>query len=283
MFHPKIGLALGGGGPKGLAHIGVIKTLIEHAVPIDYIAGTSAGALVGSMYAYSQDIASVERHIMDKNRLQMISYFADPSLQGGFIEGHRIEQFINEYLQDVSFENLRIPFAAIATDLKTDKKIVITTGSVAKAVRASSAIPILFKPVELDDRLLVDGGLTSPVPVQTAFAMGADIVIAVQLDYRYNPTYDLHLLNPLQVGELALDMVGKKIAEEEMKKASIVLRPHLEAIHWGSLINQTEKEQAVQEGVLEVRRHLTTIIYQTKRSSLVFGLKHFLHRFLQTR
>ena len=280
MFHPKIGLALGGGGPKGLAHIGVLKTLIEHGIPIACIAGTSAGALVGGLYAHSKDISSVERYIMEKGRLQMLSYFADPTWKGGFIEGNKMEQFIHEYMGNTNFDKLQVPFAAIATDLKTGKKVTLTTGSVTRAVRASIAIPIMFKPVELDGHLLVDGGLASQVPVQTAFAMGADIVIAVQLDYRYNPTYDLTKLNPLQVGELALDIVGKKVAEDEIRKASLMLRPHLESIHWGSLMNQAEKEHAVKEGVDETIRHLPQIVYLAKKTSLVYGLKHLLHHLL---
>jgi len=104
MFRPKIGLALGGGGPKGLAHIGVIKILEENNIPIDFIAGTSAGAMVGGMYAYTKNISSLEQHFLGKNWIQMLSYFADPSFKGGFIQGNRMEEFLQEYLQSATFE-----------------------------------------------------------------------------------------------------------------------------------------------------------------------------------
>lgn len=283
MFRPKIGLALGGGGPKGLAHIGVIKTLLNHGIPIDCIAGTSAGALIGSLYAYSQDIESVERHIMDRNRLQLLSYFSDVSLNAGFIGGNRIEKFLGEYIKEDDFKSLKVPFTALAVNLIDGKLVHLNHGSVVKAVRASIAIPVLFKPVEIDDKILVDGGLISQVPVNTAFAMGADIVIAVQLDYRYDPEYDMSKLNPLQVGGLSFDIVGKRVADDEIKKAHIVIRPHLEAIDWGSLVNEKARITTIRMGVEETERNMLAITQLTKEGSLFGRFKKMLNGFLNSR
>lgn len=283
MFRPKIGLALGGGGPKGLAHIGVIKTLLNHDIPIDYIAGTSAGALIGSLYAYSGDIESVERHIMDRNRLQLLSYFSDVSLNAGFIGGNRIEKFLSEYIQEDDFKSLKVPFTALAVNLIDGKLVHLNHGSVVKAVRASIAIPVLFKPVTIDDKILVDGGLMSQVPVNTAFAMGADIVIAVQLDYRYDPEYDMSKLNPLQVGGLSFDIVGKRVADDEIKKAHVVIRPHLEAIDWSSLVNEKARITTIRMGVEETEKNMLAITQLAKEDSLFGRFKKMLNGFLNSR
>jgi len=283
MFRPKIGLALGGGGPKGLAHLGVIKTLLQHNIPIDLIAGTSAGAMMGSLYAYSQDIVSVEQYIMEKNALQMLSYFSDISLRAGFIEGNRMEKFLGEYIQNDDFKSLKIPFSAVAVNLETGKKVVLHHGSVVKAVRASIAIPVLFKPVEIDNQILVDGGLISQVPVDTAFEMGADIVIAVQLDYRYKPDYNLSTLNPLQIGELSFNIVAKHVADTEIKRAQIIIRPHLETVHWTSLMSDKEKMECVQKGVDETLSAMTNIQQYINTNKFVLRLQDTLNRFLKPR
>lgn len=210
MIRPKIGLALGGGGPKGLAHIGVIKILEKHNIPIDFIAGTSAGSLVGGLYAYSRDIASVEAHVMNKNWIQMLSVFADPSLKGGFIEGNRMEQFLEEYLHGATFNDVKIPYQATAVDMQSGTLVHLHAGSLSRAIRASSAVPILFKPVEIEKRLYLDGGILSSVPVQTVKKMGADIVIAVQLNRYYDPDEDLSKISIPEIGDLAFNIVGKR-------------------------------------------------------------------------
>lgn len=248
MFRPKIGLALGGGGPKGLAHIGVIKVLEKNGIPIDFIAGTSAGAMVGGMYAYSKNIASLEEHFLHKNWFQMLSYFADPSLKGGFIQGIRMEEFLQEYLQSATIEKLSIPFRATAVDLQSGKMTELHEGLVSTAIRASCAIPMLFKPVEINSHLYVDGGLLSSVPVQTVKRMGADIVIAVQLNKYYEPDLDLRTLNILEVGELAFNIVERHIAEGEITQADLVIHPKVAHVHWNNFIQQEKRGSGIQLG-----------------------------------
>ena len=245
MFRPKIGLALGGGGPKGLAHIGVIKVLEKNNIPIDFIAGTSAGAMVGGMYAYSKDITTLERHFLGKNWFQMLFYFADPSLRGGFIQGNRMEEFLQEYLQSAPFEKTKIPFRATAVDLQTGKLNELHEGLLSTAIRASCAIPMLFRPVEIDKHLFVDGGLLSSVPVQTVKKMGADIVIAVQLNRYYEPTQDLKTLNILEVGEYALNLIERHIAESEITQADFVIHPKVAHVHWNNFIQQDKRENGI--------------------------------------
>lgn len=280
MFRPKIGLALGAGGPKGFAHIGVIKALKAHNIPIDYIAGTSAGALIGGMYCVSGDISSLEAYIIERNNLEMASYFSDFSLQSGVLQGNRVETFVEKYIGNASFSQTKTPFRAVAVDLKTAEKVELKNGSIAKAIRASIAIPMLFKPVEIEGRMLIDGGLSSPVPVETAFAMGADIVIAVQLDYWYRPTFDMQRLNPFQVGEMSLDIIEKKITTQEIKRAHVVLRPHLGSVHWSSFLNEAEKRQCITEGEKEAERAMVGIQSAVQTNRLRYLLNKFFHRFL---
>ncbi len=248
MFTPKIGLALGGGGPKGLAHIGVIKTLEKNNIPIDFIAGTSAGSLIGGLYAYSKDIAAIENHVMGKNWLQMLSYFSEPSLKGGFIGGTRLEQFIEEYLHGATFDKLKIPFQATAVDMQSGHLVNLHTGLVSRAIRASSAVPVLFKPVEIDNRFYLDGGILSSVPVETVKKMGADIVIAVQLNRFYDPEEDLTSISIPQIGELAFNIVGRKLADTEVQKADFIIRPLVAHIRWGHLFQQDKKEIGIKLG-----------------------------------
>lgn len=260
MFRPKIGLALGGGGPKGLAHIGVIKVLEKNNIPIDFIAGTSAGAMVGGMYAYSKNIKSLEEQFINKNWFQMLSYFADPSLKGGVIQGNRMEEFLQEYLQSATFDKLMIPFHATAVDLQSGKMKVLHEGLVSTSIRASCAIPMLFKPVEVDHRLYVDGGLISSVPVQTVKKMGADIVIAVQLNKYYEPEENLETLNLLEIGELALNIVERRIAEDEIAAADFIIHPKVARVRWNNLIQRDKREngillgeQAANESIVQIK------------------------------
>lgn len=276
MFRPKIGLALGGGGPRGLAHIGVIKVLVDHGIPIHYIAGTSAGALIGGMYAYTRDIKKVESYILEKNKLEMLSYIIDPSLRGGFFEGNKLEQFIKGFMGDCTFSDLRIPFVAVAVDLKTGKKVHLHKGLLSKAIHASSAIPMVFKPVDIDNHLLVDGAVLSSVPVETAFQMGADVVIAVQLNKQYHPTFDAQKLNLLQVGQLSFHIFERKIAFDEVKGAQVVLQPRIENVGWHALINQEEKQKGIRIGEEEAISHLPHIIYHTTRWSFSYAWKNML-------
>ncbi|MCX6732146.1 MAG: patatin-like phospholipase family protein [Candidatus Roizmanbacteria bacterium] len=245
MFRPKIGLALGGGGPRGLAHIGVIKVLEKNNIPIDYIAGTSAGAMVGGMYAHSKNIVSLEEHFLNKNWFQMLSYFADPSLKGGFIQGSKMDEFLQEYLQSATFDKLSIPFHATAVDLQTGKMKILHEGLVSTSIRASCAIPMLFKPVEVDNHLYVDGGLISSVPVETVKKMGADIVIAVQLNKYYEPNQDLNVLNILEIGELALNIVERRIAEDEVSAADFIIHPKVAQVRWDNLIQRDKRENGI--------------------------------------
>ncbi|MDN3517368.1 patatin-like phospholipase family protein [Aquisalimonas lutea] len=178
---PRIGLALGAGSARGWAHIGVIKALAEMDIQPDLIAGTSVGAIVGAIHGLDA-LAGFEDWVLHLTRRDIIGYMDVGFSAGGFFEGKRLVRSFREHFGDVRFEDLRLPVAAVATELDTGLEIWLREGPVAEAVRASISLPGIFTPVRLDGRWLVDGGLVNPVPVSLCRAMGADRVIAVSLN-----------------------------------------------------------------------------------------------------
>jgi len=178
----KIGLALGSGAARGWAHIGVIQALTENGIDIGFISGTSAGALVGGVHAGGK-LEILKEIVLQLNKRQLIG-FSDPSwLQSGALNGRKIANFIEEHVIDNVFSELNIPFRAVATDLNTGSEVVIDSGSIIDAIRASISIPGIFTPVKRDDAILVDGALVNPLPVSVVREMGAEKVIAVDINY----------------------------------------------------------------------------------------------------
>jgi NTE family protein len=218
--HPlRIGLVLGGGAARGFAHIGVIKVLEAQGILPDLIVGTSAGSVVGALYA--SGLNGFELHKvgmeLDENTLTDISF---PSR--GFLKGEALQDWINRLVRQKPLERLGKPFAAVATDLKNGEMVVFRTGNTGMAVRASSAVPGVFKPVLIREREYVDGGLTSPVPVRAAKAMGADFVIAV--DVGNKPQWGKSD-NTLDVLLRTFTIMGTSIGRLEMEGADLVIRP----------------------------------------------------------
>lgn len=173
----KIGLALSGGAAKGMAHIGVLKVLEKNKIPIDFISGTSMGALVGALYSYEPNAKKLEKEVVSNEWKKLLDY-AFPSR--GFIKGERIEQFLKERLKEVDFKQLKIPLFITAFDIDKKQEIVFQRGDVAKAVRASISIPGIFVPIENNNRILVDGGVFDPIPTEV-LRKKADIIIAVNV------------------------------------------------------------------------------------------------------
>ena len=177
----KIGLALGSGSARGLAHIGVIKVLEENHIPISIIAGTSMGSLIGALHASGLTGTEMEEIACNTN-LKTTSrlFMPTPSVQG-LIDGNRISDFLVSLMGNRSFSSLKMPFAAVAADIERAEEVVITEGPLIKAIRASISIPGIFTPAMLKGRALVDGGLMNPVPVDVLKHLGADYIIAVDV------------------------------------------------------------------------------------------------------
>jgi len=194
----RVGLALGGGGARGFAHVGVICLLEQEGIPIDCIAGTSAGSFVGAAHAaglQSQELLDIAL----KLRWRDIVGLAWP--RRGFVSFEKLEHLLIDALGDLSFADLQIPYAAVAADMGTGEQVVLKVGCVARAVRASCSVPGIVIPVEIDGRLLSDGGVLNNLPISVVRELGADIVIAVGLGAppgRYPK-------NALQMGMTALE------------------------------------------------------------------------------
>jgi len=236
---PKIALALGGGAVRGFAHIGVIKALEAHGIVVDIVVGTSAGSLVGALYAGGYGGFDLQRAALQMND----TVIADWSLPDrGFIKGEALQNFVNQAVQNRPLEKLNKPFATVATDLQSGEPVVFRTGNTGMAVRASSSVPGVFQPVTISGREYVDGGLVSPVPVRAARGMGADLVIAVYISNnpRFGKTRD-----SVDVMLQSFAIMGQSIAGYELSEADIVIRPDTGAMRGTDFDN---RHQAIIEG-----------------------------------
>ena len=270
MRSKKVGLALGGGAARGLAHIGVLAVLEKEGIPIDMIAGTSVGAIVGALYAQGKDASQVKKVFLDLAQ-HKLTRFIDPSLpRSGLIKGKKFKDLLASFIGgDIKFSDLRIPFACVATDIETGEEIVIARGSVPEAVRASISIPGIFTVVKRGGRYLVDGGLVNPVPVNLAKRMGADFVIAVNVipdvTDRAHPVGKegtkgskepniIHiLLQSIHIGTYSL-------VRASFEEADIVIEPDVVHIGAGEFHRAREGillgERAAQSSIPEIKRKL---------------------------
>ncbi len=263
---PKVGLALGSGGAKGLAHIGVIKVLEKNNIPIDFIAGSSIGALVGGFYSAAKDIKEIEKIAISANWRQLLSLI-DPSLRQGLISGEKLKKFIENYIGKIKFQDLKIPFSAIATDLKTGEIVSINQGEVTSAIRASISIPLVFKPARREGRLLADGGLSLPVPVEIARKMGAELVIAVNLDADYFANKDDNKTNLsfYKIANNSINLLRYHLASWNVKDADITIEPKLGIklgiVHWNKFLDGKDIILAGEEVAKKILPQLKELIY----------------------
>lgn len=241
----KIGLALGSGGARGLVHIGVLKTLEENNIPIDFIAGTSIGAMIGGFYAAGLSTEEIERIALSTSWRKVISVLFEPKLKQGLIGGEKTEEFIRGYLDGAEFKDCKIPFVALATDLKTGESVVLDKGEMAPAIRASISIPLVFRPVELGNWALVDGGLSAPVPVNAVRNMGADLVIAINLDKHY---FDEEWKSGFyDIANDSLNILRHHLALLNASQADIVIDVNVRGSYWYQFVNGQDKILAGQE------------------------------------
>ena len=231
----KIGLALGGGGIRGLAHIGVLKVLEQNNIPIDFIAGTSAGALIGGAYSFDKNIEKIEKIALSFNRRKFLS-LVDPSLRRGLIKGEKAKKFIESYIGQALFKDLEIPFLTTATDLETGESILLNKGKVSDAIRASISIPLVFQPTKLNNRILVDGGLSTPVPVQAVRNMGADIVIAINLNTDYSNKNKNDKFNFYEIANNSMNILRYYLSSWNSEKADLIINPRVGMVAWSKYI-----------------------------------------------
>lgn len=223
----KIGLALGAGGAKGLSHIGVIKIFEKNNIPIDFIAGSSIGAMIGGLYAYKKNIAEIEKLALETNWKQILPLFFDPSILHGLIKGNKIHNFIQNYLKETDFASLQIPFQATATSVSDAHTKIFKTGKVAPAIITSISVPFFFKPTELEGHWYIDGGISLPVPVSVVQDMGADIVIAVNLKEDFRGVSPKTRFGIYAVSDRSIEILSYYLARENCKTADITVCPRV--------------------------------------------------------
>jgi NTE family protein len=221
----RIGLALGGGAARGFAHIGVIKVLEAQGIVPDVVVGTSAGSVVGAMYAAGNNGFALQKMALEMDEAT-ISDWSLPffSKSSGVLKGEALQGYVNRMVNQASIEKLKKPFGAVATDLNTGMPVLFQRGNTGLAVRASSAVPGVFQPVKINDRFYVDGGLVSPVPVRFAREMGADIVIAVNIS---SAPEAQNSSSSLEVLMQTFTIMGQSLNQFELKNADVVIKPDL--------------------------------------------------------
>jgi NTE family protein len=200
----KMGLALGGGGARGLAHIGVLKVLEREKIPIDFLSGTSMGGVIGALYASgTATVDEIEAEALRVGKLRELVRLIDVGLQqAGIVKGARIYEYLTERLgANLSFVDLGVPLALVAVDTVTGKQVILSEGSLIDAIRATISVPGVFVPVEAGDQRLVDGGILNNVPADVARDLGAEVVIAVDVMhyYRQHPSGGAHFSSPLGI------------------------------------------------------------------------------------
>jgi len=246
----RVGLALGSGGPRGLAHIGVIKALLEHHIPIDVIAGASAGSLVGGMYLALGSIEKVEEIARSLTYKDMIAAFVDFGSLSGIIKGVKLEQRLEILLGQKLIEDLPIPYAAVATDMMNGDTVSLTKGSLVKAIRASSSIPALVDAAYVNDAFLIDGGGSNPVPIKIARSLGATHVIAVNLDvYEFiNANSPTKRPKMTDMGLAALHMLRYNLSKKLCEDANVTIIPDVASVSSINLVEFLHGETIIQKG-----------------------------------
>ncbi|MEI6532771.1 MAG: patatin-like phospholipase family protein [Candidatus Roizmanbacteria bacterium] len=255
-MNKKVGLALSAGGPKGYAHIGVLRALDKAQIPIDYIAGCSAGSIAGAFYALTKDIQKIEDYTIKQHWREYASMFFDPDLYQGLIKGNKVYSFISDFLGDATFEDLLIPLNIVTVDIRTGKEIVISKGLLREAVRASISIPGLFRPVENEHNLFVDGALSSPLPVRITRKMGSDIVVSVNLLEDMVDDIDKKKIHVSSLSYKSVMLLLRNLAREQEDEADIKIHPHVGKIGWKSFMDSSDLVDAVNDGETCMEEHM---------------------------
>ncbi|OZA27726.1 MAG: esterase [Hydrogenophilales bacterium 17-61-9] len=235
----KVALALGGGAARGFAHIGVIKALEAQGIVPDIVVGTSAGSVVGALYASGMSGFEMQKLALGLEE-DMVADWTLPNR--GILKGEALQDFINQKVRNLSIQKMPKTLGVVATDLQSGERVLFRQGNTGIAVRASSALPGVFQPVEISGRDYVDGGLTSPVPAQSARTMGADFVIAVDIS---NVSRRNKLTGTLDVMLQSFAIMGHSISTHELKDVDVVIRPITTAVSSSSF---EDRHLAILEG-----------------------------------
>jgi len=255
-----IAVVLGAGASRGFAHIGALKVLEGNKIPVHMIVGTSAGSFVGSLYAYGFNAFQIQKMALSIDKAEIIDFTMPDN---GFIKGEKLEGYVNALVQKTPIEKMRLPFYAIATNIQNGQEVAFGKGNTGTAVRASCAIPGIFRPVRIDKAMYVDGGVVSPVAVDAARRMGADIVIAVDI------SADTEAMQPEGTIETILQSISimhSRMSASQISRADVVIRPKVGRI---SAADFDKRHEAVIEGekaALEALPAIQNIMTKLKQS-----------------
>lgn len=285
----KVGLALGGGGARGLAHIGVLKVLEKENIPIDFITGSSMGAIIGAMYALKKDVSAIERITEKYSKTSEFnidlsfsgkerkdkpfslkkmsdflrkSYILNRELTKTYInDGEGLRKVIEELVDNKTFGDTQIPFAAVTADLAKGEKVIIRKGRLFDALLASASIPGMFPPVILDKKILVDGGIVDVVPIEAAQSLGANFVIAVNVSQTLKKTDKFN--NAVEILFRSDSITSSELRKLQLSFADVIITPKVGRFHWSDF---SKPEQCVREGeiaaqnaILELKKKLKQV------------------------
>lgn len=284
----KVGLALGGGGARGLAHIGVLKVLEKENIPIDLITGTSMGAIIGAVYALKKDISAIEKitekyskisefsidlSFSEKERKGKPFFFKKMSdfLKRGYIlnlelrrkyinDGEGVKKVIKDLVGDKAFTDTKIPFAAVAADLVKGEKVIIRRGKLFDALLASASIPGMFPPVMLDKKILVDGGIVDVVPIEVAQSLGANFVIAVSVSQTIKKRAEFS--NAVEIFFRSDSITSAELRKLQLSFADVVITPKVGRFHWSDF---SKPEQCVREGEIAAQNAILELEKKLKK------------------
>jgi len=255
----KIALVLGAGAAKGFAHIGVIKVLESNKIPVHMIVGTSAGSFVGSLYAYGFSAFELQKLSFAIERDDII----DLSIpDNGFIKGEKLETYINYILRNTPIEKLKIPFYAVATDIQNGREIVFGSGNTGTAVHASCSIPGIFTPVTISGKMYVDGGVVSPVAVEAARRLGADVVIAVDISSDVDSSVPKGTIETILQ---SISVMYSKLSAIQLSKADVVIKPKVGYIGSADFSKKHEATLEGEKAALEALPRIQEIIKTLKK------------------
>jgi NTE family protein len=256
----RIGLALGGGMARGCAHVGVLRELERHDIPIDLVAGTSVGSLIGGAYAAGLSPEQIEQ-IALAIRWSDLGRFAVSKL--GFYNSERTEEFIRSKFPVTTFDKLRMPFGAVATDIQSGKPVVFTEGELPLAIRASCALPVYYTPVLVNGRMMVDGGLVGHIPASVARSMGADFVIAVDVNSQHEPiAQPTHMLT---IMAQSMAVMGRSSVNYLTKDADVVIRPDIKHVRPDDLSKAAEMIAAGEAAARQIMPRLKELLLPKKK------------------
>jgi NTE family protein len=303
----KIGLALGSGGARGLAHIGVLKVFKQEGIEFDVITGTSFGALVGAMYAINPDPDEIEKRITDfilsqlfkrfrldlikldyleekragivsnvKDFLKLGYFLGIPYRTKAYTTTQKLAELTDILINNMNIEETKIKFAAVATDVVKAEEVVLDRGNIRQAVRASCAIPGIFPPSEYNDRLLVDGGWAERIPANIAIQLGADFVIAVNVSRKVTEKADF--MNGLDILIRANETTSLILSRTQLKHADIIIKPEVGYFHWTEFVRFREIIDLGAEAAAENIQQIKNAIAQKRKLSVKKILNRIIHQ-----